>query len=102
MTDVLCLHPEDDVANVLGPVRAGDVLRGLPAGGVLTASGAAPRYHKIALRPLACGVPVRRNGIVIGVTTAAIAAGAHVHSHNLRSQRARVRAQDRVQDKDPS
>ena len=46
-----------------------------------------PLGHKVALRDLAPGVPVTEYGEVIGLTRAAVAAGDHVHTHNLRSAR---------------
>lgn len=45
--------------------------------------------HKFALMELAVGVELRKYGEVIGVTTVPIAAGGHVHVHNLASRRAR-------------
>lgn len=89
MTDALCLASGDDVANVLGPVTADDRIRILPDGATLVAAGEVPRHHKIALRTLAPGAVVTRNGIAIGTATCAIAVGTHVHIHNLRSLRAR-------------
>ena len=41
--------------------------------------------HKLALRPIEEGQPVRKYGQIIGFASRAIAAGAHVHSHNLRA-----------------
>jgi altronate hydrolase len=63
----LRLSPDDDVAVAL---RAVD---GVPQG------------HKLALRDLAAGEIVRKYGWPIGRTTASIATGAHVHSHNLET-----------------
>jgi altronate hydrolase len=63
----LRLSPDDDVAVAL---RAVD---GVPQG------------HKLALRDLAAGEIVRKYGWPIGRTTAPVAAGAHVHSHNLET-----------------
>ncbi|KUF09845.1 UxaA family hydrolase [Pseudoponticoccus marisrubri] len=93
MTDALCLSAGDDVANLLGDVRAGDTIRLRPDGTTLVAAGDIPCHHKIALRALAPGAVVTRNGIAIGTATCAIAAGAHVHIHNLRSLRARPASQ---------
>ena len=42
--------------------------------------------HKLALVPLAAGAPVYKYGEVIGVASADILAGAHVHVHNVESQ----------------
>ena len=42
-----------------------------------------PAGHKVATRAIAAGEPVRRYNQVIGFATQAIAAGAHVHVHNL-------------------
>jgi len=44
--------------------------------------------HKFALRDIAAGETVVRYGESIGRATCAIAAGAHVHIHNLVSARA--------------
>jgi altronate hydrolase len=63
--DTLLLRPEDDVAVAV---------RELPG---------VPRGHKVAVRALAAGAKVRKYGQVIGVATAPIAAGEHVHTHNL-------------------
>ncbi len=42
-----------------------------------------PGGHKVALRPIAQGEAVLRYGEVIGHASRPIAAGAHVHTHNL-------------------
>jgi altronate dehydratase len=42
-----------------------------------------PRGHKIAARAIAKGEEVIRYGQIIGQATEDIAAGAHIHSHNL-------------------
>ncbi|MBY6144708.1 UxaA family hydrolase [Mameliella alba] len=91
MTEALCLRPGDDVANVLDHVAAGDRVTVLPERLALTAAQEIPQFHKLALRDLPAGTIVRRNGIAIGKTTQAVAAGTHVHVHNLRSLRARPR-----------
>jgi len=49
----------------------------------LTAHGDIPQGHKIALAPMRSGEVVRKLGKVIGVALADIAAGEHVHTHNL-------------------
>jgi len=61
----ICLHPDDDV------VIARAEMKGVPAG------------HKIAVRDIAQGQPVRRYNQIIGFASQAIRAGEHVHVHNL-------------------
>jgi altronate hydrolase len=64
---LLQLHPDDDVAVAL------------------RAQGEVPQGHKAAVRDLAAGTVVRKYGWPIGRLTAPVAAGAHVHSHNLET-----------------
>ena len=47
-----------------------------------------PYAHKFARRPISSGEDVRKYGQVIGVATADIEAGDHVHVHNIRGKRA--------------
>jgi len=75
---VLLIDPRDDVAVALSALAAGDAV----AEGV-TATAEIPAGHKVALRAIAKGEPVRKYGWPIGHATADIAAGDHVHSHNL-------------------
>lgn len=63
-----------------------DVSRGTPIqaeGGVVTAADDIPAAHKVAVRAITAGVPVRKYGEVIGVALRDIPPGAHVHVHNL-------------------
>jgi altronate dehydratase small subunit len=88
--DLLAIRPEDDVAVAL---------RDLPAGVARVRSGEAIEQlelrtaitlgHKVARRALPRGTPIRKYAAVIGEATTDIAAGEHVHIHNLRSLRAR-------------
>jgi altronate hydrolase len=64
---LLTLSPDDDVAVAL------------------RASGSVPVGHKQALRDLAAGATVRKYGWAIGRMTEKVAAGHHVHSHNLET-----------------
>ncbi|WP_075795785.1 UxaA family hydrolase [Massilia putida] len=41
--------------------------------------------HKVARRDLAPGDKIVRYGAIIGTATSRIAAGAHIHTHNLES-----------------
>jgi len=53
------------------------------AGEQLTTVDTIPSGHKIATAEIAVGEPVRKYGQVIGVATAPISKGAHVHVQNL-------------------
>jgi len=77
----LVLHDHDDVAIALRPLAPGGSVE-LP-GGTLRATAAIGAGHKIALRAIESGAPVRRYGQVIGFAKQPIGAGEHVHTHNL-------------------
>lgn len=85
--DLLAIHGDDDVAVALRDLPAGDAVIGEGERVALTAP--VPLGHKVARRALPRGTPVRKYGAVIGETTADIAAGEHVHVHNMRSLRGR-------------
>jgi altronate hydrolase len=78
MDAVFLLHPQDDVAIARQQLLGGTAL---PSGA--TSKGLIPPGHKVALRDLAAGQPVRRYNQVIGYASKAIWAGEHVHVHNL-------------------
>ncbi len=78
------IHPDDDVAVALVDLAAGQELGAGHQRVFLT--DPIERGHKLALRPIPAGTVVRKYGSAIGVATAAIAAGAWVHTHNLRSR----------------
>ena len=48
-----------------------------------------PMGHKFALVDVALGEPVLKYGAVMGVATAQVARGGHVHTHNVESRRGR-------------
>ena len=76
------LDPDDDVAIAKAQLAPGTVLV-LSEGGTVRVGQAIPSGHKVALRAIPTGEPVRRYGQVIGVATRAVGPGEHVHSHNL-------------------
>ncbi|MFV0634101.1 UxaA family hydrolase [Demequina sp.] len=78
----LILAPEDDVAVATRDLAGGTVLTGGPTGELTVGSNIA-RGHKVALRAIAAGEPVRKYGQVIGRAKVDIRPGAHVHAHNL-------------------
>ena len=90
--DLLALHEGDDVAVALRDLPAGAArVKAGEAIETLTLRTAIPLGHKAARRDIAPGEPVTKYGAVIGEATAAIAAGEHLHVHNLRSLRGRRR-----------
>jgi altronate hydrolase len=76
---VIRLHPDDDVVIARVQLVSGT---SIPAEGV-TVAGLVPPGHKLAVRSLSTGSPVRRYGQIIGFASQAIAPGQHVHTHNL-------------------
>jgi altronate hydrolase len=81
LPNLIHIHPDDDVAIAPCALTAGDVA--LLAGAPLQARIDIPASHKIAVRDVAAGNPVRRYGQVIGFAHADIRQGDHVHLHNL-------------------
>ena len=79
MKPALRIHPADDVLIARRQLLGGERLEDFG----LAVQGLIPPGHKIALRALPKGSPVRRYNQVIGIATQDIAAGQHVHSHNL-------------------
>ena len=74
------LSPADQVAIALSPLASGTSLSPYsPA----TALNEIPAGHKVAIPPIAEGEEVYRLGQPIGLAARAIAAGEHVHIHNL-------------------
>src|ERR1700676_2847177 len=76
---MLKLGSADDVAVALQPVSARTLLAELN----VTTLSDIPAGHKIALRSVQTGQPVRKFSQVIGFATRPIAVGEHVHTHNL-------------------
>jgi arabinonate dehydratase len=80
---VLQLHPSDPVALARRELEPGTELQG--AGRQVTVRDTVPHGHKIALTDINAGDQVLKYGQPIGIAAQAIAAGEHVHEHNLRS-----------------
>ncbi|MEK6350952.1 MAG: UxaA family hydrolase, partial [Burkholderia sp.] len=76
--NVVTLHPDDDVVIARRQLVAGASIEGgVPVRGLI------PAGHKVARRAVAAGAPVHRYGQIIGFASQPIAAGEHVHVHNL-------------------
>lgn len=71
------LHPEDNV-----DIALADLLPGVESLGVRATERIA-RGHKMSNRAIATGENIRRYGQIIGAAVQDIAAGAHVHVHNI-------------------
>lgn len=74
-------HAGDDVAVARQRIPAGSLIN--DNGAIFTVHAEIMDGHKLARRALASGEAVRRYGEVIGWATVPIAAGDHVHTHNL-------------------
>jgi altronate hydrolase len=78
------VHPLDNVAVALRPLEPGECVA--LAGRELRIGEAIPEGHKVALDEIARGDAVRKYGWPIGRATARIAAGAHVHTHDVETR----------------
>ena len=77
--NALRLNAADNVVIAMQRLAPGEAVSGEAA----TAAEAIPSGHKLATVPIPAGGTVRKYGQVIGVATADIRPGAHVHTHNL-------------------
>lgn len=75
------LHPADPLAVARRDLQPGELLT--VDGAIVEVRQPIPAGHKLALVAVPAGQAVRRYGQVIGLARCAIAAGEHVHSHNL-------------------
>ena len=75
------LRETDDVAVMKRPVKSGVEL--IDGAGTLVVRRDIPAGHKIAVREIADGAPVRKYGQIIGFAQGRILPGDHVHGHNL-------------------
>jgi altronate dehydratase len=81
----IVLDPADNVAVALRALVEGEEI--VVEGATLRATAAIPTGHKLARRAIAEGDPVLKYNETIGIASAPIAAGEHVHVHNVRSAR---------------
>jgi altronate dehydratase len=89
----IVISARDNVATALDALEVGRILDVAPTR--ITVTEPIPRGHKIALRTIRAGDEVIKYGSAIGTATADIAPGAHVHTHNVASDRGRG---DRAED----
>ncbi|HEY0912547.1 MAG TPA: UxaA family hydrolase, partial [Bradyrhizobium sp.] len=74
---VIRLHPDDGVLIARASLPPGMVV----ADGVTTVERI-PAGHKVAIKPIAVGEPIRRYGQIIGFASVPITPGQHVHTQN--------------------
>ena len=79
----LQIDGSDNVATMIADGQAGDVVE--LAKRPIALSADIPRGHKLAIRFIAAGTKIFKYGFPIGLATADISPGEHVHSHNLKS-----------------
>ena len=87
MNPVLVISGADNVATALEPLDPGRIVD--LGGTTVTIAEAIPRGHKVALRAIPAGERVIKYGSPIGSASSDIAAGTHVHTHNVASARGR-------------
>jgi hypothetical protein len=80
---LLRLHSADNVLTVISTLEAGTQIR--VGDTEIAVPARLPLGHKIAARPIAKGEKIVKYGAPIGSATRAIAAGEHVHTHNVQS-----------------
>lgn len=79
----LHLHPDDNVLVARASAPVGTEVK--LANSTTILARAIPLAHKIAYRDIVAGERILKYGMPIGIATEDIAAGAHVHIHNIRS-----------------
>lgn len=77
----ISLQPQDDVAIATHDIPSGTRLT-VP-GFTVTTRQPIPRGHKVAVRTILRGQPIRKYSEIIGFAAADITAGEHVHTHNV-------------------
>jgi len=77
MSETIRLDASDNVVTATKTLEAGLAVEAVITQAII------PRNHKLATRAIAAGEPVRKYAQVIGYASEDIAAGAHVHVHNV-------------------
>ena len=103
---ILLHEADDDVGVATMDLAAGEVVQALTLEGEpvieVELVDDVPLAHKVAVRAMGANRDVVEYGRAIGSSTNAIVIGAHVHTHNLQSQRWSGRSQIVEHQKDPS
>ena len=89
MNPLIVISERDNVATALEALEAGRIIAARTGRAAFTVREPIPRGHKVSLQVIPLGASVVKYGDPIGVATAEIPAGAHVHTHNVLSARGR-------------
>lgn len=89
--DALYMDERDHVATALRDMKAGETVQYRNAAGLqaVTLVDNIPFGHKVAIAAVEDGTNIRKYGEVIGRAVVSIAAGQHVHVHNIEGIRGR-------------
>jgi altronate dehydratase len=90
--NAICSDASDNVAVALAELTSAAIVQGAEATQVIDLIDAIPAGHKFAVTFIKAGAPVMKYGQPIGTATVDISAGAHVHVHNVTSNRAQALA----------
>jgi altronate dehydratase small subunit len=89
----LVIHPDDNVANLIGPGSQGDeiecIIEGREGATVITLLADIPANHKFAFAEISAGDEIVKYGLNIGKALADIRQGEYTHVHNVESNRGR-------------
>jgi len=89
----MIIHPDDNVANLIGPGAKDDIVEciteGTPKTESITLREDIPANHKFAARDVAAGETIVKYGLNIGRASCDIRQGSYVHVHNIESNRGR-------------
>ena len=89
----LIIHPDDNVANLIGPGSKGQSVQCTIEGQTKTTKISLlddiPANHKFARVNIKAGAPIIKYGLSIGRASRDIKAGQYVHVHNIESNRGR-------------
>lgn len=89
----LIIHPEDNVANLIGAGGKGESVQCTVEGQARTTMIALlddiPANHKFARTDIKAGSPIIKYGLSIGRASRDIRKGQYVHVHNIESNRGR-------------
>ncbi len=89
----LIIHPDDNVANLIGPGDKGQsvqcAVEGTNETTTVTLQDDIPANHKFAAGAIKAGQSIIKYGLCIGRATCDILEGQYVHVHNIESNRGR-------------